>query len=154
MHLDVSPCQVVTGCFLPTSKSDGALLSTNTSTGLWFPSKKHFSIDTPGWVSLKPAASPTRVSPQQCIPGRMVCQLLANFFVPRTSLPVSQAARASGSRGFGNETWQLDLCGRHKQSTVSVLSYFYKNNRKMMFPEPSFPSNAIIKWPKDKNPCV
>lgn len=96
-------------------------------------------------------SKPHMCSPQQCIPGRLLCQLLANSFVPKTSLLALPAARASGSRGFGKEMWQLDLCGRHEQSTVcSVLSYSCENNTKMMFPEPSFPSNAIIKWPKDK----
>lgn len=69
MHLDVSRCQEVTGCFLPTSKCDGALLSTNTSTGLWFPSQKHFNTDTPASVLLQPAAKPTVISMADwCVP--------------------------------------------------------------------------------------
>lgn len=150
MHLDVSPCQVVTGCFLPTSKSGGAVLSANTYTGLWFPSKKHFNIDTPGLGLLKHAANPTHdlhsITP--------LADWCASYW-PTSLFPkllyLSQDAHAPGSRGFGNETWQLNLCGRHEQSKVcSMMSYFYENNWKMMFPEPSFPSNAIIKWPNDK----
>lgn len=59
VHFDVSVCQVVTGCFLPASKSEGVVLSTNTSTGLSFLSGKHFNINAHCSAWLKAAANPT-----------------------------------------------------------------------------------------------
>lgn len=60
-------------------------------------------------------------------------------------LQVPRAAEGLEMKHSTGSLWQ------HEQPTVcSVLSYFCENNRRMMSSEPSFPSNAIIKWPKDK----
>lgn len=99
MHFDVSTCQVVTGCFLPTSKSDGVVLSTNTSTRLWFLSEKHFNIDTHCSVSLKSAVNPTWAS-QHCIPARLLCQLLSDSFSRKTYLPVSKLHTPQAAEGL------------------------------------------------------